>query len=176
MKFIYALGLFIAFLISSLLGFSQSNSRKIYDAFTGKEGFVSLGFSKSALKPLEIFLDDDTKSVMYKMKNISFLFYNEEKGDLEAVDVCDRILRQLKGVGYFRIDPNELDCKNCNVNIEGDDVVLIGHGLKKEMDEFHIVVFDNKSCFLFSFYGNITIDDISECSRFGSSTKGIISY
>lgn len=173
MNFLYKLGILLAIMLSSLLGLAQSKADKLYDTFSGKDGIVTLSFSKSVIKPLEIFMDDDTKKVIYKMKKISFMSYNENKGDLYAFNVYERILKELKGGSYFRIDPEEFDCDDCDIDIEGDDVIFIGHGVKKDMDEFHIVAFDNEMCLLFSFYGDITVDDLKECGRFSSTTKGI---
>lgn len=176
MSFIYKLGLLLALLLGSIFSFSQGNSQKIYDLFSGKDGVISLSFSKSVIKPLEIFLDDDTKKVIYKMKKVSFIAYNEERGDLDALNVYDRMLKELKGNNYFRIDPDDINCDDCDIHVEGDDFVLIGHGKKNKMDEFHIVALDNESSILFSFYGDISYDDLKECSRFSSSSKGIVSF
>jgi hypothetical protein len=171
MKIILKLGIFLAVMLSSLLGLAESKSDKIYDMFNGKDGVSSLSFSKSAIKPFEIFFDDESKKVIYKMEKIQFLAYDQNKGDLSVTDVFNRILKELDGNGYFRIDPDEIDCKNCKTDWNEDNIRLIGHGNRKIMNEFHIVVIDNNSCLLFSFYGEITFDDINNCTKFSKSAK-----
>ena len=58
MNFLMKLGIFLAVMLSSLLGLAESKSDKIYDMFTGKDGITSISFSKSAIKPFEIFKTD----------------------------------------------------------------------------------------------------------------------
>lgn len=180
MNTIAKLGMFIAIMLTSLISSAQSKSDKIYDMFSGKDGVTSLSFSKLLLEPFEFFLDDDTKKVIYQMEKIRFMMYNEEKGDLSAHDVYDRIQKQLKGASYFNIDPDEIDCEDCDINIEADgddELLLIGHGNRSKMDEFHIILSDEgDQCFLISFYGDISIDDLKECAKFSSSSKNIVTF
>ena len=176
MKILIKLGILLAVMLSSLLGVAQSKSNKIYDMFAGRDGVVSVSFSKSAIKPLEIFIDEDTKKVIYNMEKIRFMSYNEKKGDLDAYKVYERIQKELNGTGYFEIDPDDIDCDEANIEIEyDDDVKLIGHGKKDKMDEFHMVAFDDELCFIFSFYGKITVEDIKEFGRFSHTARGVVS-
>lgn len=175
MKLIMKLGILLAMMLSTLLGNAQSKSDKIYDTFSGKDGVTTLSFSKSAIKPFEMFIDDDTKKVIYKMQKVRFMFYNEEKGELSTTNVYDRITKELNGAGYFEIDPDEINCDNCDISVDNHDKVkLIGHGKRNNMDEFHIVIADDDSDIMFSFYGDITVDDLKECGKFSHSTKHII--
>lgn len=172
MQIIHKLGILLAIMLSALVGSAQSKSDKLYDMFSGKDGVTSISFTKSILKPFEIFLDEDTEKVMYKMKKIRFMAYNEDKGDLNANKVYERMLRELDGGAYFEIDPDEIECDDCDIHFESDDDVhLIGHGKRKNMDEFHVVIYDNDNCILFSFYGDITIEDLKECGKFTRTTK-----
>lgn len=175
MQLILKIGIFLAIMLSSLLGQAQTNADKLYDSLSGEEGVTSLSLSKSVLQPFEIFLDDDTKKVIYKMKQVRFLSYNENKGNKRVEAVSDIISKNLNGKGYFQIEPEDLDCDNCSIEFDDDDdILLFGHGKKKNMDEFHIVVEESNSVLLFSFYGDITVDDLRECGQFTQSTKGII--
>lgn len=171
MNILLKLGIFLAVMLSSLLGLAESKSDKIYSMFNDKDGITSISFSKSAIKPFEIFFDDESKKVIYKMEKIQFLAYDQSKGDLTAKEVFNRIFKELVGNGYFLIDPDEINCKNCKTDWDEENIRLIGHGNKKAMNEFHIVVIDNNSCLLFSFYGDITIDDINNCTKFSKSAK-----
>lgn len=176
MKILIKLGILLAMMLSSLFGLAQSQSNRLYDMFEGKDGVVSIGFSKSVIKPFEVFIDEDTKKVIYNMEKIRFMSYNEKKGDLDAYKGYERFQKELKGSGYFEIDPEEINSKDANIDLQFDDEVkLIGHGKKDIMDEFHIVTFDNELCLIFSFYGKITIEDIKEFGRFSHSTRGVIS-
>jgi len=165
------LGIFLAVMLSSLLGMAESKSDKIYNMFNGKDGVTSLSFSKSAIKPFEIFFDDESKKVIYKMEQVRFMAYEEGKGDLSSNDVFNRILKELDGNSYFSIDPDEINCDNCKNGWKEENIRLIGHGKRTMMNEFHIVVIDNNSCLLFSFFGNITVDDINNCAKFSKSAK-----
>jgi len=171
MNFLIKLGIFLAVMLSSLLGLAESKSDKIYDMFNGKDGVTSISFSKSAIKPFEMFFDDESKKVIYKMEKIRFMSYDENKGDLSSNDAFNRILKELNESSYFKIDPDEINCENCKTDWNKKNIRLIGHGNKTKMDEFHIVVIDNNSCLLFSFYGDITIDDINNCTKFSKSAK-----
>jgi len=165
------LGIFLAVMLSSLLGLAESKSDKIYDMFTGKDGITSISFSKSAIKPFEIFFDEESKKVIYKMEKIRFMAYDQSKGELTNNDVFKRILRELDGNSYFLIDPDKINCENCKTDLNKENIRLIGHGNMNTMNEFHIVVIENNSCLLFSFYGDITIDDINNCTKFSKSAK-----
>ena len=171
MKIILKLGIYLAIMLSTLLGKAQTKSDKIYDLFNGKDGVISFSFSKSVIKPFDIFLDDESKKVIYKMKEVRFLSYDQSKGSLSCNDVFIRILKELNGDNYFFIDPDEINCENCKTDWNKENIRLIGHGTKKSMNEFHIVVIDNNSCLLFSFFGDITIDDINKCAKFSKSAK-----
>jgi hypothetical protein len=171
MNILIKLGIFLAVLLSSILGFAQSRSNKVYDMFSGKDGVSSVSLSKSAIAPYDIFFDDDTKKVIYKMDRFRFLTYNENKGRLRADDVFERIVNELNSVEYFTIDPSELNCKNCKGNWNDENTRLFGRGNRSSMDEFHILVIDNNTCLLFSFYGNISIEDINKCADFSNNAK-----
>ena len=164
------LGIFLAILLSSFLGLAQSQSDKVYDTFSGKEGVITLSFSKSAIKPFEVLIDEDTKKVIYRMEKIRFMLYNEKKGELSALNVYNRIKSQLGGIDYFEIDPNEINCNTCEIN-EYDNVSLYGRGNRYKMDEFHLVIFDDETAILLSFYGDITVDDLKEFGKFSHSTQ-----
>jgi len=171
MKILVKLGIFLAVLLNSLLGLAESKADRVYNMFNGKEGVTSLSFSKSAIKPFEIFFDEESKKVIYKMEKIQFLTYDQNKGELSSNDAFNRILKELSGNGYFLIDPDKIDCEDCKTNWKNENIRLIGNGNESNMNEFHLLVIDNDSCLLFSFFGEITIEDINNCTRFSKSAK-----
>jgi hypothetical protein len=171
MNIIMKLGIFLAILLSSLFGFSQSKSNKVYDKFSGKEGVSSISLSKSAITPFEIFFDDDTKKVICKMERFRFMSYDENKGKLSSNDVFDRITNEFGSAEYFSIDQAELNCKNCKGNWNDENIRLWGRGNRTSMDEFHLLVIDNNNCILFSFYGSFSIDDINKCADFSNTAN-----
>ncbi|HKM93956.1 MAG TPA: DUF4252 domain-containing protein [Prolixibacteraceae bacterium] len=177
MQLIHKLGILLAILLSALIGTAQGKSDKLYDMYSGKDGVFTLSFNSSFLKPLEVFVDDDTKEVIMKMKKVRMLFYNEHKGTQNAFDVYERFTSELKGDKYFEIDPEEIDCKNGSIKVESDEnLLLIGHGTKNEMDEFHILVNDDNNTMLFSFFGEITINNFKELGRFSKISRKNMVY
>jgi hypothetical protein len=162
MNFIYKLGVLLALMLGSLLGNAQSKSDKLYTLFEGKDGFTVIGFSKSVMKPFDIFLDNESKRVLYKMERVKFMSYNDWNGKLSAEDVYNRISKTLNSGSYFEIDATNLSGKNASVSWDKDteDIRIIGHGTPEHMDEFHIVTLENNRTFFISFYGKIDIEDI----------------
>jgi hypothetical protein len=171
MKLILQIGIFLAAMLSSLLGLAGSKSDKIYDLFSGKEGVTTMSFSKSAVKPLEFFLDENSKEVIYKMEKVRFMAYDENKGTLTSSNVSDRILNGLGSDEYFVIDPDDINAKNNNIEMKAEKVRLIGRGSKQKMDEFHVVLLDKSNCVLFSFYGDITIKDLKALAEFSKAAQ-----
>lgn len=163
MNFIYKLGMLLALMLGSLLGSAQSKSDKLYTLFEGKDGFTVVGFSKSVMQPFDIFLDNESKRVLYKMERVKFMSYNDWNGKLSAQEVYDRISKTLSSNDYFEIDVNQLSSPNASISWDKDaeDVRLIGHGTHDRMDEFHIVTIDQNRTFFISFYGDIAIEDIA---------------
>jgi len=173
MNLLFKLGIFLAIMLCSLFGKAQSQSDKIFDMFSGKDGVTSFSVSKSAIKPFEVFIDDETKKVIYNMKKIRFLHYNENKGQLSALNVYTRVKSELNGSDYFEIDLSEMNTDHSDFD-EYDNITLFGRGNRYNMDEFHMVIFDNETSLLLSFYGDITIDDLKQLGKFSKSTQNFI--
>jgi hypothetical protein len=171
MNILIKLGIFLAVFLCTLMGFSQSKSNKVYDMFSGKDGVSSISLSKSAIVQFDLFFDDDTKEVVSKIDRFRFMSYDENKGKLRSYQVYERISTEFSSVDYFSIDPSELDCKNCSDKWNNNEVKLWGRGDRVSMSEFHILLTDNNNCLLFSFYGDITIDDINKCADFGNTAQ-----
>jgi hypothetical protein len=110
------------------------------------------------------------------MERFRFMSYDEAKGTLRTHDVFQRITDELTTIDYFTIDPGEINCKNCKENWNENEMKLFGRGNRSAMDEFHILMIDNLSCILFSFYGDITIEDINNCANFSNTAKMNISF
>ncbi len=159
----------LAFVFASLQGITKSNSDKIYNMYLREKGVTILSFSKSTVEPFEIFMDDLTRDVTRDMEKIRFLAYNEPEGHFSSVQVFERIIDELSGNTYFIIDPDEIDDGNCELDVNDDDVKLIGRGNRNYMDELHIIFIDNETCFLVSFFGKTNIDDIRNLACFSHS-------
>ncbi len=176
MKIIMKLGILLATLLMHLIGTGQ-NSQKVYDSFNSEEGAMVLSFTKSVLEPFEFLLDDDTKKIVYKMKKVKFLSYNDENGKMSSTLAYSRIASRLNGGKYFEINPNELNCENCQFELEfeeEDEIKLIGYGADAmHLKEFHVLIRSDNHCILFSFYGDISIEDLKSCTKFSQSTKGL---
>lgn len=64
------LGMLLAMLLGSIFSNAQSKPDKTYYKYTEIEGVTSLSFSKSAIDPFDVFIDDNTKKDVYIMKKI----------------------------------------------------------------------------------------------------------
>ncbi len=170
MNTILKVGIILAAMLSSLFVHAESKSDKIYNLFTGKEGVTYLSFSKSVIKPFEIFLDDESKKVIYKMDKVRFISYDHNEGKLSSQDVTDKIIKVFNENEYFEMNPEEY-----NINSDGGNINehfrMFGLGEKNNMDEVHIFINEKDDCFLFSFYGKITIEDLKYCKRLSKSLK-----
>jgi hypothetical protein len=173
MQVIHKLGILLAILLASVTGNAQSSAQKVYDMYSGKQGFVNLGFAKSIIQPFEVFLDDDSKRVLLKMDKVNLLFYNEDEGSFSSDEIFDRIDIELNGNDYFDIDPNELNCNNLKIESDSDyeQIRIIGHGQPNKMDEFHILLSNSDNAMFFSFFGDITVEDFKTFCTFSHSTK-----
>ncbi len=171
MNTILKLGIVIATFLASLVAHAESKSDKVYNLFSGKEGVTYISFSKSVIKPFEVFFDEESKKVIYKMEKVRFMHYNKEKGKLKISEVTERIVRVFDDPEYFTLDPNEFDFKNNNQDKEWDEVKMLGRGEKSKMNELHIIASDEDGCVIFSFYGDIKIEDVRSCTKFSRSTN-----
>lgn len=171
MRTIIKLGVLLGILLASIHGMAESKSDRIYNMFLNEEGTIIISLSKSAVMPLKIFMDNHTREVINEMEKIRFMVYDESKGIFSSSEVYDRINNEINGDSYFIIDPEDIKCKKCNHDFYDDDAKLIGHGSANNMDELHIIYNERKDCFLFSFYGNITLDDLSKFVRFSHSAE-----
>lgn len=176
MQLFYKLGILLAMLLSTLLGTAQTKAEKLYDMYNLKDGITIISFSKSVIKPFDLWIDSETKKLLMDMDRVSLMVYNQYKGNDSSEAVYKRINRELKGGQYFEIDPNELDWNmhSPNTQIDNGDLKLIGHGKKDNMSEFHVVINDEQHTVLFSFFGKITIEDLRKIEDFSQSTKSAI--
>lgn len=173
MNLIYKLGILLAMLLASINGNAQSQSDKIYEMFAGKDGASNFSFTKSAIKPFEVYLDDNTKKVLYNMEKIRFLHYNAKKGKISAVNAFSRMKGELNSGDYFEIDRFEISTEQNDFS-DFDQIAFYGRGNRYEMDEFHVVILDNDTGMLLSFYGPITVEDLKGLGNFTQSTHSLI--
>lgn len=178
MQLIYKLGVLLAIFLASLTGNAQSNAQKVFDMYSGKQGFVGLGFAKSIIQPIEIFLDDDSKRVLLKMDRVNLLFYNENEGNYSTDEIFYRIDTKLNGNDYFDIDPEEFNCKNFNIETDSDykQIRIIGHGLHNKLDEYHILLTNSNNTMFFSLFGDINLEDLKTFCKFSHLTKNTFKF
>ena len=173
MQLIHKLGILLAILLASFTGNAQNNAQKIFDKYSGRQGFVTLGFANSLIKPFEVFLDDDSKQVLLKMDKVNLLFYNEDKGSFTSNEIFERISNEMNETDYFDIDPNKFNCNSFKIEADSDyeQIRIIGRGQPNNMSEFHILLSESDNTMLFSFFGDITVEDLNTFCSFSHSTK-----
>jgi len=171
MSFFVKLGILLAMIMASIVGTAQNATKKVYDMFEGKDGVSSMSLSKSAMSSYEMFLDDDTKDVLSKLTMFRFLNYDENDGQLTSQNVFDRIANEFNSSGYFTITSSEINCRGCKQQWNSSDALLWGRGSRSAMSEFHILLIDRSDCLLFSFFGNISIDDINKCAQLSDKAQ-----
>jgi len=115
MKLILKLGIFLAIILSSLLGLAENKPDKIFNIFNGKEEVTALSFSKSQPKPFEIIFVDKSKRALYKMEQVRYMTYNQKKGELIAFNIFPKMVKEHYCKSYFEIETKQIDCENCYI-------------------------------------------------------------
>lgn len=151
----------IGFLLATLLLSAQSKSDRLYDTFSDKEGITNFSFSKNMIDAIDIDLGDDgeERQVTGDLKEIRFLSYNPEKGQLSGQEFTEKAISMLPS-SYKKYEE------------EGDDsdteIWLLGS--KKKYKECHLFVKNEKgkgNRFVVSFYGNFKVNDLDGLKKAG---------
>jgi len=148
---------------ATILSFAQSKSYKMYDAFVNKDGVSSFTFSKNMIDAINISLDDDgdKRNVTGDLHQVKFMSYNPEKGKLTGEKFREKITEYLR----------KSDCHKYTDKESDDNSEIWLSGGKKEFTECHILIVNDDAedlQFVVSFYGNFTVNDISELRRSGT--------
>jgi len=154
----FALGLTLATLLSS----AQSKADRIYDAFENEEGVSSFTFTKNMVDAFNIDLGDDgeEKKVTGDLQKIRFMSYNPEKGDISGESFIRKSVSMLPSQ-YKKYEDDESDDSDAEIWLLGG---------KKKYSECHIFIRNNNpnsNCFLVSFYGDFTVNDLDGLKETG---------
>lgn len=160
MNIFYKLGVLVAIIVSTLTGYSQSRSYRIFDEFANHDGFTYMAFSKSMIDAVNLNLDDENKKVTGDLNEIRILVLNPEKNNLGG-SLPKIISDKFNKLNYRKVEPkNEDGSDNVEFWVDGDS---------KKVKECHVIVKDSKdnqfSC-LVSFYGNFKVDDLKNFEKF----------
>ncbi len=161
MKIFAAIAYLIGLLLAALFASSQSKSDKMYDTFNGNEAVFSFSFSKSMIDAINIDLGDDgdEKNVTGDLHYVRFMSYNPKKGTMSA----EKFIRKAEALlpaQYKKIKDN-----NDDLDV---DIWLLGN--RKEYTECHIFIRNedaNGICFVVSFIGNFTVNDLKKLKKAG---------
>ncbi len=161
-KIAFIIGMLVAMLFGNANG--QSKSDKLYDNFSGKEGFSTLGLSKSMIDVIDMTIDNDDgeeKKVTGDLNRIRVLYYNDGKGDLSAEEFGERVLKFFDKNAYHRIEDDDDDDDNTEVEMRY-------LGTKKKVKEFHMVMWgDGGLNAVVSFYGDMDVEQVDELKELG---------
>jgi|SRR6056297_1097464 len=151
----------IGFLLATLLLSAQSKSDKIYDTFAGKPGITNFSFTKNMIDAIDIDLGDDgnERSVTGDLKEIRFLSYNPEKGQLSAREFTEKAISMLPG-SYKKYEDDDDDSDT--------EIWLLGRG--KKYKECHLFVKNENgkgNRFIVSFYGDFRVEDLDGLKKAG---------
>ncbi len=139
---------------------AQSRSYKIHDQFAHRDGFTSLGFSKSMLDAVNMNIDEENKKVTGDLMEIRILFANREK-TRDIGSLANIISGKFSNMDYKKVEPK--DAK------DDDNVEFWIEGNSRTVKECHVIVknSDDKqfSC-LVSFYGNFKVEDLKSFEKF----------
>ncbi len=160
MNIFYKLGVLVAIIVSTLTGYAQSKSYRIFDEFANHDGFMYMAFSKSMIDAVNLNLDDENKKVTGDLNEIRILVLNREKSNLGG-SLQKIISEKFEKLNYRKVEPKDED--------GSDDAEFWIEGDSKRVKECHIIVKDSKdnqfSC-LVSFYGNFKVEDLKSLEKF----------
>ncbi|MCF6357144.1 MAG: DUF4252 domain-containing protein [Draconibacterium sp.] len=149
-------------IVASQFANAQSKSDKMYDTFSGNDGVLSFSFSKSMIDAIDLDLgDDDEKNLTGDLNRVRFMSYNPEKGNLTGSDFIKKAIKLLPSQ-YKKFEDESED--------DDEDVEIWLLGKKKTFTECHVFVKndnDDQMCFIVSFYGDFTVNDLKNLREKG---------
>lgn len=161
MKTITTIFFVIGFLLASLLSSAQSKADKMYDSFDGQEGISSFTFTKDMTDAFNIDLGDDgeEKNVSGDLHKIRFMSYNPEKGTMSGQAFIQKAVSMLPSQ-YKKYDDEE----------DNSDAEIWLLGKRDKYTECHIFIQNENqegNCFIVSFYGDFTVNDLEGLKETG---------
>ena len=160
MKTIAKIFFIIGFLLATLLLSAQSKSDKIYNTFEGKPGITNFSFTKNMIDAIDIDLgeEDNERNVTGDLKEIRFLSYNPEKGQLSGQEFIEKAIKMLPR-SYKKYDGD---------NDSDTEIWLLGR--RNKYKECHLFVKNENgegNRFIVSFYGNFNVEDLDGLKKAG---------
>jgi len=149
--------IFIALFLSAGL-MAQSKSDKLFDTFRNKPGVTYFSINKNMEDTFNIDLDETGKSVDGDIKEIRFMCYNPDNGQLGVKEFC-RKSSDLLPSAYKLVESDEEDHAK---------IWMLGNN--KKAREFHILIGGDDSSdlsFWISFYGNFNVRDMDGIKGIG---------
>jgi hypothetical protein len=161
MKIIAKIFFIIGFLLASLLLSAQSKSDKIYDTFANKPGITNFTFTKNMIDAIDLDFgeDGDERNVSGDLKEIRFISYNPEKGQLSGDEFIKKAISMLPR-SYEKYEDEDND----------SDTEIWLFGGKKSYKECHLFVKNENgkgNRFIVSFYGDFKVNDLSGLKKAG---------
>jgi len=161
MRTITALFFALGLMLTTFLASAQSKADRIYDTFEDQDGVSSFTFTKNMTDAFNIDLGDDgdEKNVSGDLHQVRFLSYNPEKGEMSG----DAFIRKAVSMLPSQYKKYEDDDNDSNT-----EVWLLGG--KKKYSECHVFIRNNNpdgNCFLVSFYGDFTVNDLKGLKETG---------
>jgi hypothetical protein len=161
MKIIAKIFFIIGFLLASLLLSAQSKSDKIYDTFANKPGITNFTFTKNMIDAIDLDFgeDGDERNVSGDLKEIRFISYNPEKGQLSGDEFIKKAISMLPR-SYEKYEDEDND----------SDTEIWLFGGKESYKECHLFVKNENgkgNRFIVSFYGDFKVNDLSGLKKAG---------
>jgi hypothetical protein len=157
---IYRFGVLVGLLAATLTGTAQSKSYRIYDEYSGRDGFTFLAFSKSMIDAVNLNIDEENKKITGDLMEVRILISNHEKNMGEET-LTGKFSEKFNHLNYRKVEP-----KGCD---KDDNVEFWVDGDSKKVKECHVIVKnseDNQFSCLVSFYGNFKVEDLESLGKF----------
>lgn len=150
------------FVFTAQLSNAQSNSYRMYDAFSNEDGVTNFSFSKNMADAFNIDLgDDDEKNVTGDLNEIRFMSYNPKKGVMSGSEFTRRAVKMLPSK-YKKYEDEDDD----------SDAEIWLLGAKRKFSECHVFLTNKENDqmrFVVSFYGDFTVRDLDGLKETGRS-------
>ena len=155
----------LLFLLLPLLGFGQSEQvTKVFDKYTGADGFTSVDVTKGLFELFsEIEADDpdfdDFKKAIEGLESLKLLAYSldEEKGD---ASVKDEFIKEVNNTISFKDYQELMVVKDSDANIN-----FYAKSDKQVIKEMIMVVDGKDEAVLLSLYGNLDLNHMAKLGK-----------
>ncbi len=154
-------------LMSILFAGAQSKSDKLYETLSNEDGVLNLSFSKNMENIVNLDLGDDEneQNVTGDLYRVRFMSYNPKKGRFSGAEFQKKAVSMLPSKYKKYHDPEGED--------PNTEIWLLGG--KQKFKECHLFVKneeDDQMCFVVSFYGDFTVNDLDGLKKSGEEVYG----